>query len=116
MLTTLWTSITIFVGIAVTFILPDFPETWSSLSPELRSVATKRMAMDAAKADVDVGGRSSVWNGFKMAFTDPKVSIYGSFEVRRGELNGTLKSISAGVSSDGNVSRNCRSHGLPELL
>lgn len=77
MLTSLLNSITIVVGIAVSFILPDFPETWGSLSPELKSVAIKRMAMDASKADVDVGGRSSVWSGFKMAFTDPKVSVLG---------------------------------------
>lgn len=33
------------------------------------------MAIDAAKADVDVGGRASVWQGFVLAFTDPKTYL-----------------------------------------
>ena len=65
--------ITVLVGIVVSFILPDFPDTWGCLSPELKRVANRRMAIDAAKADVDVGGGASVWAGAKAAFTDPKV-------------------------------------------
>lgn len=59
----------------MSFVLPDFPDTWKSLPPEQKHVANKRMAIDAAKADVDVGGGASVWMGFKAAFTDPKVYL-----------------------------------------
>ncbi|KAK3117054.1 hypothetical protein LTR53_001933 [Teratosphaeriaceae sp. CCFEE 6253] len=65
--------ITVAIGIAVCFILPDFPDTWKKLEPELRHVANRRMAIDAAEADVDVGGRMSYLTGAKLAFTDPKV-------------------------------------------
>ena len=62
-----------FLGIFVVCFLPDFPDTWKSLSPELKHIANRRMAIDAAEADVDVGGRMSYWNGAKLAFADPKV-------------------------------------------
>ena len=68
-------SITIVVGIAVIFVLPDFPDTWKKLSPELKHVANRRMAIDGAEADVDVGGAMSYWRGAKLAFTDPKVGL-----------------------------------------
>ena len=64
-----------FVGLFVVFLLPDFPDTWKSLDPELRRVANRRMAIDAAEADVDVGGGMSYWRGAKLAFTDPKVCL-----------------------------------------
>ena len=66
-------SITVAVGIAVVFVLPDFPDTWKKLSPELKHVANRRMAIDAAEADVDVGGRMSYLSGAKLAFADPRV-------------------------------------------
>lgn len=65
--------ITIAVGILVIVVLPDFPDTWTKLSPELKAVANRRMAIDAAEADVDVGGNMSYLRGAKLAFTDPKV-------------------------------------------
>lgn len=37
-------------------ILPDFPHTWKRLSPEEKHVANRRMAIDAAEADVDEAG------------------------------------------------------------
>ena len=52
---------------------PDFPDTWKKLSPELKHVANRRMAIDAAEADVDVGGAMSYVTGAKLAFTDGKV-------------------------------------------
>lgn len=67
-------SITIAVGILVIIVLPDFPDTWNKLSPELKHIANRRMAIDAAEADVDVGGKMSYLHGAKLAFTDPKVS------------------------------------------
>ena len=46
-------AITIFVGICVVLILPDFPDTWRALSPQEKHVANRRLAIDAAEADVD---------------------------------------------------------------
>jgi len=45
-------SITITIGLIIVFALPDFPDTWKALSPELKFVANRRMAIDAAEADV----------------------------------------------------------------
>ncbi|RMD40808.1 hypothetical protein DV735_g4348, partial [Chaetothyriales sp. CBS 134920] len=69
-------AITIFVGIVVAFVLPDFPQTWKSLSPEMRHVAIRRLALEAAETDQDeeAGGKSA-WIGCKLAFTDPKTYI-----------------------------------------
>lgn len=49
-------SITCVIGIAIAILLPDFPETWRVLSPEMKDVAVRRLAIDAAEADVDEGG------------------------------------------------------------
>ncbi|KAK4553242.1 hypothetical protein LTR86_009772 [Recurvomyces mirabilis] len=68
-------ALTIVIGIGVCFILPDFPDTWKGLSPELKSVANRRMALDGAEADVDVGGKMSHLTGAKLAFTDPKTYL-----------------------------------------
>lgn len=67
--------ITIGLGIVVAFVLPDFPNTWRLLSPEMKAVANRRMALDAAEADVDVGGGMSQLAGLKAAMTDPKTYI-----------------------------------------
>lgn len=63
-------SITVCVGIAICFILPDFPETWKLLSPEMRRVAERRLAVEAAEADVDEEGGMSQIKGLKLAMTD----------------------------------------------
>lgn len=68
-------SITVFIGIMVVFILPDFPETWRLLAPEMKTVAKRRMAIDAAEADIDGGGGMSQLAGLKLAMTDPKTHI-----------------------------------------
>lgn len=60
-------TITIALGIFVAFFLPDFPHTWRLLTPEMRAVAVRRMALDAREADVDVGGRMSQIAGMKAA-------------------------------------------------
>ncbi|PGH14796.1 hypothetical protein AJ79_02812 [Helicocarpus griseus UAMH5409] len=66
-------AITCFIGLIICFILPDFPDTWKLLAPELKHVANRRMAIEAAEADVDTGGRGmSQLTGLKLAFTDPK--------------------------------------------
>ena len=51
-------------------ILPDFPHTWKRLSPEMKHVANRRLAIDAAEADLDEAGGMSQWKGFKLAMTD----------------------------------------------
>ncbi|TKA53785.1 hypothetical protein B0A49_11793 [Cryomyces minteri] len=68
-------SITCFVGVIVVFVLPDFPDTWRALDPEMKHVANRRLAIDAAEADVDEAGGMSQWVGCKLAFKDPKTYI-----------------------------------------
>ncbi|KAJ5676142.1 hypothetical protein N7462_009039 [Penicillium macrosclerotiorum] len=64
--------ITVFVGLVICFVLPDFPETWKLLSPEMRRVAERRLAIEAAEADVDEEGGMSQLKGLKLAMTDIK--------------------------------------------
>ena len=69
-------SITMAVGVFIMFVLPDFPHTWKLLSPELRHVANRRMALDAAQTDVDTdGGGMGQLKGIKAAFSDPKTYL-----------------------------------------
>ncbi|KAK3203134.1 hypothetical protein GRF29_112g362678 [Pseudopithomyces chartarum] len=68
-------AITIFVGICVVLILPDFPDTWRALSPQEKHVANRRLAIDAAEADVDEEGGMSQIRGMKLAFLDPKTYL-----------------------------------------
>lgn len=68
-------SITVFIGIIVVLLLPDFPHTWKLLTPEMKAVANRRMALDAAEADIDAGGKTSHFAGIKAAFMDPKTYL-----------------------------------------
>jgi MFS family permease len=68
-------TITIAIGIMLVLILPDFPNTWKRLSPEMKHIANRRLAIDAAEADVDLPGGMSQFTGLKLAFTDPKTYI-----------------------------------------
>ncbi|KAK6823155.1 hypothetical protein RU639_006012 [Aspergillus parasiticus] len=68
-------SITMFFAIIVLFFLPDFPQTWRLLTEEEKSVANRRMALDAADVDVDEGNAMSQLNGLKLAVTDIKTWI-----------------------------------------
>lgn len=61
------------IGIVILFVLPDFPHTWKLLSPELKFVANRRMAIDAAEVDVDEAGGMSQVRGMVLALTDVKV-------------------------------------------
>lgn len=65
-------AITCTFGLIVWAILPDFPDTWKALSPEMQHVANRRLAIEAAEADVDVGGGMSQLKGLKLAMSDPK--------------------------------------------
>lgn len=68
-------SITMFIGLIIVAILPDFPHTWKLLSPEMKHVANRRMALDAAEADIDEAGGMSQIKGMKAAFSDPKTYL-----------------------------------------
>ncbi|RAL10157.1 putative MFS transporter [Aspergillus homomorphus CBS 101889] len=68
-------SITVAIGIAICLLLPDFPETWKLLPPEMKHVANRRLAIEAAEADVDEGGSMSQLKGLKLAFTDIKTYV-----------------------------------------
>lgn len=68
-------AITVFVGICVVLILPDFPDTWGALTAEEKRVANRRLAIDAAEADVDDAGGMSQLRGMKLAFQDPKTYL-----------------------------------------
>ncbi|KAJ5623155.1 hypothetical protein N7490_011760 [Penicillium lividum] len=71
-------SITCFIGVVICFILPDFPDTWRLLSPDMRAVAIRRLAIEAAEADVDEEGSAgmSQLKGLKMAMTDIKTYVF----------------------------------------
>ncbi|PNS21707.1 hypothetical protein CAC42_1561 [Sphaceloma murrayae] len=68
-------AITVFFGFLVVLILPDFPDTWKKLSDEERHVANRRLAIEAAEADVDEKGGMSQLRGIKLALTDPKTYL-----------------------------------------
>lgn len=68
-------AITCFFGLLVCVVLPDFPDTWKALSPEMKRVANRRLAIDAAEADVDDAGAMSQIRGMKLAFLDPKTYV-----------------------------------------
>ncbi|KAE8356817.1 major facilitator superfamily domain-containing protein [Aspergillus coremiiformis] len=65
-------SITMVVGLTVAVLLPDFPDTWKLLSPEMKHVANRRLAIEAAEADIDEAGKMSQVKGLKLAFSDIK--------------------------------------------
>ena len=65
-------SITVTIGLVIMVILPDFPDTWNRLSPELKHIANRRLAIEAAEADVEIGGAMSQITGLKLAMTDPR--------------------------------------------
>ncbi|EXJ74884.1 uncharacterized protein A1O5_01580 [Cladophialophora psammophila CBS 110553] len=67
--------VTIVVGLAAAVLLPDFPHTWKVLPPEQRNIANRRMAIEAAEADLDQEMGMSQWQGLKLAFQDPKTYV-----------------------------------------
>jgi hypothetical protein len=67
--------ITVALGIAVILVLPDFPQNWKRLSPEMKHVATRRMAIEAAQADVDDSGGMSHVKRLFLAMKDLRVHV-----------------------------------------
>lgn len=63
-------SITVFVALCSSFIIPDFPHTTPWLSKEERALATKRLEHTNGSHDTE---RGSMWGGIKMAVLDYKV-------------------------------------------
>ncbi|KUI63523.1 hypothetical protein VM1G_10273 [Cytospora mali] len=68
-------SITIFLGLLVMVILPDFPNTWKRLSEDEHRVANRRLAIEASEVDIDDHGGMSHLRGIKLALTDPKTYL-----------------------------------------
>lgn len=93
--------VTVVAGLAVAVFLPDFPQTWRALTPEMKHVgkpserarttsertaqqkadpgnttANRRLALEAAEADADDGTVSSQLHGLKLCFTDVKVWLF----------------------------------------
>ncbi|EER24047.1 Major Facilitator Superfamily protein [Coccidioides posadasii C735 delta SOWgp] len=67
--------ITIAIGSLICVILPDFPDTWRLLTSEMKCVANRRLAIDAAEADIDGEGGMSQLTGFRLAITDIKTYL-----------------------------------------
>lgn len=61
-------SITCLIGIAIAFLLPDFPETWRLLSPEMKAVATRRLAIEADEVDIDEDGGMNHFEGINTGY------------------------------------------------
>ena len=68
-------AVTVIAGALVCIFLPDFPQNWRALSPELKHIANRRLALEAAEADSDDGDAKSQLHGLKLCVTDPKVWI-----------------------------------------
>ncbi|KAL4919853.1 major facilitator superfamily domain-containing protein [Aspergillus aurantiobrunneus] len=61
-------------GLLVVIALPDFPHTWTALTPEMKEVAIRRLTLDASQTDVDKDGISPL-DGLKLALADKKLYI-----------------------------------------
>ncbi|KAL4734084.1 major facilitator superfamily domain-containing protein [Aspergillus similis] len=61
-------------GFALIAFLPDFPHTWTALTPNVREVAIRRLTLDASETDLD-GADISAFDGVKLALRDEKLYI-----------------------------------------
>lgn len=68
-------AITIFVGFASMWLLPDYPHNTRWLTAEERRLAQARLSEDAGEADQD-NAEDSPMEGLKMAIKDPLVLIF----------------------------------------
>ena len=62
------------IGLIIMVILPDFPDTWNTLTSDMKHVANRRIAIEA-EPDVDSKGGMSQVRGMVLAFKDPKSYI-----------------------------------------
>jgi hypothetical protein len=67
-------AITVFVGIAVYFILPSYPSKTKFFSEEQRRLAVWRTTQDA-NGEPDEGGETSLVKGAKLVIKDWKVNL-----------------------------------------
>lgn len=70
-------SVTCLAGLILIAFMPDFPETWKVLTPELREVAIRRMKIESTSEDVDEPGIRGQLRGLRMAVQDPKTWVFG---------------------------------------
>ncbi|KAL5356273.1 major facilitator superfamily domain-containing protein [Aspergillus floccosus] len=67
----------LFIGILLSIILPDFPETWTALSSELRHVAIKRLKLESNHSE----SKPQKWRDYvgavALAFRDPRLYVFG---------------------------------------
>jgi len=72
-------TITLLFAILVVTILPDRPDNWALLTPEMRRVARLRLELDRAAHRTNSDGTEdapvSSWQGVKMAFSDPSLYL-----------------------------------------
>ncbi|TVY90080.1 MFS transporter [Lachnellula willkommii] len=68
-------SVTVFISICASFVIPDFPHTTRWLSQEERAIATKRLQYTSGSHDTE---RGSLFSGVKMAVMDYKVTSAGA--------------------------------------
>ncbi|KAG5732000.1 hypothetical protein E4T56_gene18263 [Termitomyces sp. T112] len=68
-------SITILIGFASMWLLPDYPHNTSWISPNERRLALARISEDAGEADQD-NAEDSPLKGLRMAISDPLVLIF----------------------------------------
>ncbi|KAL4985952.1 major facilitator superfamily domain-containing protein [Aspergillus falconensis] len=61
-------------GLALIAFLPDFPHTWTALTPDMKEVAIQRLTLDASETDLDGAGISAL-DGVKLALRDKKLYI-----------------------------------------
>ncbi|KAL4802382.1 major facilitator superfamily domain-containing protein [Aspergillus unguis] len=59
--------------VIVTF-LPDFPQTWVALTPAMKDIAIRRLALEFSKSDVDEAGMTQV-EGLRLALRDKKLYL-----------------------------------------
>ncbi|OXV08925.1 hypothetical protein Egran_03312 [Elaphomyces granulatus] len=69
-------AVTCLIGLVIVFVLPDFPDNWRLLTPGIKDVANRRLAIDAAEADIDDKGYRSQIRGLRLAFTDMRAYIF----------------------------------------
>ncbi|KAG2417099.1 hypothetical protein HFD88_008317 [Aspergillus terreus] len=84
-------SITVFIGILLSTILPDFPETWTALSSEVRHVAIKRLRRESNYTESKPHGWRDYVGAIALAFRDPRLYVFG--------LGGMAASVALGIQN-----------------
>lgn len=80
-----------FIGILLSTILPDFPETWTALSSDVRHVAIKRLRRDSNYTESKPHGWRDYVGAIALAFRDPRLYVFG--------LGGMAASVALGIQN-----------------